>query len=134
MYSILSKNECKYLEEIKKVCIYKDLEIVVVVSKTIKMLHSVFDNIKSDMTHKVKPTEDIFEDIQNALNYLRNNCWAHRDTLLDNIGFDTDKDCFVLFDFEKSKNICVDEDLNEEYYRDMRSLSKSFEFYLDNVE
>ena len=133
LYSILSKNECKYLEEIKKVCIYKDLEIVVVVSKTIKMLHSVFDNIKSDMTHKVKPTEDIFEDIHNALNYLRNNYWAHRDTLLDNIGFDTDKDCFVLFDFEKSKNICVDEDLNEEYYRDMRSLSKSFEFYLDNV-
>jgi hypothetical protein len=134
LYSVLSKNECKYLEEIKKVYIYKDLEIVAVVSKTIKMLHSAFDNIKSDMTHKVKPTEDIFEDIQNALNYLRNNYWAHRDTLLDNIGFDTDKDCFVLFDFEKSKNICVDEDLNEEYYRDMRSLSKSFEFYLDNVK
>ena len=46
LYSVLSKNECKYLEEIKKVCIYKDLEIVAVVSKTIKMLNNAFDNIK----------------------------------------------------------------------------------------
>jgi hypothetical protein len=34
----------------------------------------------------------------------------------------------------QKKDIDVDEDLNEEYYRDMRSLSKSFEFYLDNVK
>jgi len=133
LYSILSKNECKYLEEINKVCVYDDLKIVVVVSKTIKMLHSVFDNIKFDMSGKVKPTDDIFEDIPNALNYLRENFWAHRDTLLDNIGFDVEKDCFVLFDFEKSKNILIDDKLSDEYYRDMRSLTKSFEFYLDNV-
>jgi hypothetical protein len=64
---------------------------------------------------------------------LRDNFWAHRDTLLDNIGFDVEKDCFVLFDFEKSKNILIDDKLSDEYYRDMRSLTKSFEFYLDNV-
>ncbi len=132
LYSILCKNECKYLEEIKGVYVFEELEVIAVVSKTIKMLHSVFDNIKSDVTDKVKPDDDIFEDIPCALNYLRDNCWAHRDTLLDNIGFDIEKQCFVLFDFEKSKNILVDDDLSEEYYRDMRSLTKSFNFYFDN--
>ncbi len=132
LYSLLCKNECKYLEEIKGMYVFEHLQIVAIVSKTIKMLHSAFDNIKSNVTDKVKPTEDIFDDIPNALNYLRDNFWAHRDTLLDNIGFDIEKDCFVLFDFEKSKNILVNDDLTEEYYRDMRSLYKSFEFYFDN--
>ncbi len=132
LYSLLSKNECKYLEEIKGIYVFEDLEVVAVVSKTIKMLHSAFEDIKKDKCDKIKPNEDIFEDIPNALNYLRDNFWAHRDTLLDNIGFDIEKDCFVLFDFEKSKNILVDDKLSDEYYRDMRSLTKSFEFYVDN--
>ncbi len=133
LYSLLCKNECKYLEEIKGVYVFEDLQIVAVVSKTIKMLYSAFDNIKMiHETGKIKPNEDIFEDIPGALNYLRDNFWAHRDTLLDNIGFDIEKNCFVLFDFEKSKHILVDDDLTEEYYRDMRSLYKSFEFYVDN--
>jgi hypothetical protein len=132
LYSILSKNECKYLEEIKKVYVFKDLSIVVVVSKTIKMLNSVFNDVKSDMSHTVKPTDNIFEEIPYALNYLRDNFWSHRDTLLDNIGYDIEKECFVLFDFEKSKYFKEEDKLNEEFDRDMCSLYKSFEFYMDN--
>lgn len=136
LYSILSKNECKHLEEIKRVNIYKDLGIVAVVSKTIKILHSVFDNVKSldDSHNKIKPSDDVFEEIPHALNYLRDNFWSHRDTLLDNIGYDVEKECFVLFDFEKSKYSENQDKLNDEFDRDMRSLYKSFEFYLDNVK
>jgi hypothetical protein len=134
LYSILIRNECKYLEEIKQIYTYEDLEIVIVVSKTIKTLHNAFDDIKKveQFLEKIKPSDDIFEQIPYALNYLRDNFWSHRDTLLDNIGYDVDKECFVLFDFEKSK-YCEDEDkLSYEFNRDMRSLYKSFEFYMDN--
>lgn len=135
LYSILSKNDCKHLEEIKQVNFYEDLDIVVVVSKTIKTLHSVFDDkFRVVPDSKVKPSDDIFEEIPHALNYLRDNFWSHRDTLLDNIGYDVDKECFVLFDFEKSKYSKNEDKLNEEFERDMRSLYKSFEFYMDNVK
>lgn len=134
LYSILSKNECKYLEEIKKVNVYKEIGIVVVVSKTIKTLYSAFDDIKKvGKSLKIKPSDDVFEEIPHALNYLRDNFWSHRDTLLDNIGYDTEKECFVLFDFEKSKYSENRDKLFDEFDRDMRSLYKSFKFYMDNL-
>jgi hypothetical protein len=134
LYSILSKNECKHLEEIKRVNIYEELEIVVVVSKTIKTLYSAFDTVKSleRCPEKFKPTDDVFEEIPHALYYLRDNFWSHRDTLLDNIGYDMEKECYVLFDFEKSKYCEAEDKLSDEFERDMHSLYKSFAFYMDN--
>lgn len=95
LFNILLKNECEYLEHIYEIIDSKNLDILIVVSKTVDT---------TDFKERLKEdTLIINEDIIKALNYLGNNNWMHNDTRIDNIGYDQELNKYVLFDFDMSK-------------------------------
>ena len=95
LFNILLKNECEYLEHIYEIIDSKNLDILIVVSKTVDT---------TDFKNRLKEdTLIINEDIIKALNYLGNNNWMHNDTRIDNIGYDKQLNKYVLFDFDMSR-------------------------------
>jgi serine/threonine protein kinase len=93
VYNLLKNKKCNNLEEV-----YETFELenyFVVVSKKIsnnfknnwKIIDKDFNYIKLE------------EDINSALVYLEDNHLCHRDTRIDNIGYDEDAKCFVLYDY-----------------------------------
>jgi len=117
LYKILLNNTNKYIEDIYDVIEYEIFNFVIVISKTINT--------------NIFPCDKLLIDAQKALHYLMKFNWNHRDCLIDNIGYDYDKDCFVLFDFEKSRYSDNDELLKKEYSRDIDTLYSSYRFRMD---
>lgn len=122
LYEILKKNENPNLEYIYDI-IEKD-KYVIVVSETLEI-----DGAKEKITH-----DDMVEQIINgALKYLHNNGWIHGDANLDNIGYrkgsicnkEFNIECFVLYDFEKSKKIEEINNVNT-IYKDFNSIYQSY--------
>lgn len=114
LYQILSKNECKNLEHILDKFIIDD--IFFVVSKVID-------------TQKYKNEIDeiiIKTDIITGLEYLLKFNWNHRDVSLDNIGFDSETNNYVLFDFGISK-MNYSDNINDDLY----SLNRSIKFHTE---
>ena len=112
LYAMLSKNNCPNLEHIYESFFINDLFIVI--SKVVDT-HNYKSNIDS---------LNIRLDIINALEYLLQNGWNHRDVSLDNIGYDTETNNYILFDFGISK-INYSNNIND----DLNSLNKSIKFH-----
>ena len=117
LYKILLNNTCKNIEHIFDVIEYETFNFVIVISKTIST--------------NIIQCDKLLIDTQLALNYLMKFNWNHRDCLIDNIGYDNDQDCYVLFDFEKSRYTDKDELLKKEYSRDIDTLYSSYRFRMD---
>lgn len=114
LYHILFDNICKNLEEIIDVNEYESYNFVIITSKTINTDIIICDKLLINA--------------QLALHYLMKFNWNHRDCIIDNIGYDVDKDYYVLFDFEKSRYTQDDKLLKKEYSRDIDSLYSSYRF------
>lgn len=117
LYKILLNNLCNNLENIYSVNEYNFYNFVIVTSKTINT--------------NIIPCDKLLIDIKLALHYLMKINWNHRDCLIDNIGYDVDKDCYVLFDFEKSRYTNDNDLLKKEYSRDIDSLYSSYRFRIN---
>ena len=115
LYYILSKNECPNLEHIYEIHEFKEYNCVFVVSKTIDVSYHVNQNT--------------YNNVIMSIEYLKKYNWIHHDCYFDNVGYDKEKNCYVLFDFEKSKNILSTYDLEKESYRDILNLNKSFRYH-----
>jgi serine/threonine protein kinase len=59
-----------------------------------------------------------------ALEYMHSINFTHGDPNLNNTGYDPDTKCFVLFDFDRSRLIKTDRDIDEDY----RRMNKSFKY------
>ena len=123
LYNLLKKNESPYLEKINEIISEDQLNIFIVISKTVDT-QKFKDRLEND-------SSIIKEDIQNALIYLKNNNWTHYDARIDNVGFDQELNNYVLFDFDMSK---YNEDsilLNNNLLNDINKLNISINFNLN---
>jgi serine/threonine protein kinase len=121
LYTILLQNECNNLEHIYEIMENEELQYSIVVSKTIEPIKSSSNQGSQRVLNEDNMNNDI---INGALKYLHDNNWIHNDVNLDNIGYDIDKQSFVLFDFEKSyyKEIIDEESKN----KDIQKIRRSF--------
>jgi len=121
LYDLLKKNDNPNLEYIYEI-IYND-NYVIVVSETLEIDGAIKKFTEDDMNEQI---------IYSALKYLHDNGWIHGDASLDNIGYRKNSicnkeyniECFVLYDFEKSKKIDHDYIPSNDLY----SIRKSFTF------
>jgi len=123
LYNLLKKNESPYLEKINEIISEDELNILIVISKTVDTNH--FKNRLENDSSIIK------EDIQKALIYLKNNNWTHYDTRIDNVGYDQELNNYVLFDFDMSK---YNEDyalLDNNLLNDINKLNISINFNLN---
>jgi hypothetical protein len=123
LYNLLQKNNSPYLEQIYEVINSDQLNISIVVSKTVDTNH--FKNRLETDSSVIK------ENIRNALIYLKDHNWTHYDTRIDNVGYDQELNKYILFDFDMSK---YDEDpsiLNNNLINDINKLNISINFNLN---
>lgn len=124
LFDILKRNECPNLEHIYEICINEEHQLYYVVSKKLQ----IFKNNKpfieaNEATIKTQIIE--------ALKYLKNNNWSHRDTSIDNIGYDIESNTFKLYDFGMSEIYDDISILESNYIKDLESLDRSFNHHLN---
>jgi serine/threonine protein kinase len=66
-----------------------------------------------------------------ALTYLKSNGWNHCDVSIDNIGFNSETNNFILFDFGLSKFSSLDDELEKGFYADSMRFNRSIKFHLE---
>ena len=126
LYNLLLKNECPNLEHVHRAYPDEELGIYVVISKVVdvkdykKNLSSLESTIQSNIT--------------TALIYLHSNGWNHRDVSIDNIGFSSETNNFILFDFGLSKFSSLDDELDKGFVTDMNRLDGSIVFNIENPQ
>lgn len=122
-HNLLIKNECPYLEHIYRTFVLESLNIYVVLSKV------------EDVTtfkESLATTGPIIEShMKAALTYLVSNGWNHCDVSIDNIGFNSETNNFILFDFGLSKFSSLDNELEKELYTDILRFNRSIKFHLE---
>lgn len=123
LYDILLLNECPNLETIYRAFPIEDSDLYFVISKTIDTSF----NSSKDIISSTSPL--IREHTLNALRYLSSHGWNHRDVSIDNLGFNTETNNYILFDFGSAKNNRDHEDLDKIFTMDMTSLNKSILFH-----
>jgi len=122
-HNILIKNECPYLEHIYRTFVLESLGIYVVISKVEDV--TIFKESLSTSSLIIESHVKI------ALTYLKDNGWNHCDVSIDNIGFNSETNNFILFDFGLSKFSPLDEELEKGFYNDLMRISRSIKFHLE---
>jgi hypothetical protein len=102
LYSLLSLNECPYLEHIYTIFSIDSSNLFFVISKTIDT--KSFKKIIPIVAPIIHSHVDI------ALRYLLSYGWNHNDVSIDNLGLDQISNNFVLFDFGLAKNNIFDKE------------------------
>ena len=123
LYNLLQKNKSIYLEKIYEIIPEDQLDILIVVSKTVDTFQ--FKERLANDTLKIK------DDITNALIYLKNHNWTHYDARIDNVGYDQELNKYVLFDFDMSKYNEDHSILNNNLINDINKLNISINFNLN---
>lgn len=125
-HNLLIKNECPHLEHIYRTFVLESLGIYVVLSKVEDVT-----TFKQSLT----TTSPIIEShVKSALTYLKANGWNHCDVSIDNIGFNSETNNFILFDFGLSKFSSLDDELEKGFYTDLTRLNRSIKFHLESKD
>jgi len=125
-HNLLIKNECPYLEHIYRTIVLESFGIYVVISKVEDVT-----TFKQSLT----TTSSVIEShVNKALTYLRTNGWIHCDVSIDNIGFNSETNNFILFDFGLSKFSSLDDELDKGLYADLLRLNRSIKFHLESKD
>jgi serine/threonine protein kinase len=126
LYQLLLKNECPNLEHIYRAFQIEALGIYVVVSQVVDV---------TTFKHDLNTTQSIIRlHTNNALSYLHTNGWIHRDVSIDNLGFNSEINNFILFDFGLTKFSSLDDELDKGFYTDMNHLDRSIKYHIENSE
>lgn len=122
LYSILLRNECPYLETVYRAWPDEAHNLYFVVTKTVDT--SSFKQVVPTVQATIRQHSEL------GLRYLLNLGWNHRDVSLDNLGFNSETNNFVLFDFGQAKNNENDDGtLEKEFNGDLHSLDRSIKFH-----
>jgi len=122
-HNLLIKNECPYLEHIYRTLVLETLGIYVVISKVEDV--TTFKNTLSVTTPIIE------SNIKTALTYLKTNGWTHCDVSIDNIGFNSETNNFILFDFGLSKFSSLEDELEKGFFTDLIRFNRSVKFHLE---
>jgi len=124
LYNKIINIKSDYLEHIYETILVDEIYLLFVVSKKIVSPINKINIISN--------TNKINSNIYNALIDLTNNNILHNDVSIDNIGFDTEIDKYILFDFAGSKIISLDNDNLEirknNIFNNLNKLNKSINF------
>lgn len=124
LYNLLLKNECPNLEYIHRAFSIDSLGIYVVISQVVDV---------NDYKKNLLSIQSVMRsNIETALLYLNSNGWIHRDVSLDNIGFNSETNNFILFDFGLSKFSLNDDELFKGNQTDINHLERSILFHIRN--
>jgi serine/threonine protein kinase len=126
LYDLLLKKECPNLEHIHRAFSNEELGIYIVISKVI--------DVKNYTKNLSEIESTIYSHVSEALNYMQSNGWIHRDVSIDNIGFDSETNNFILFDFGISKFSTLDDELDKGFTRDINHLEQSIDFHIKNPQ
>jgi serine/threonine protein kinase len=122
LYSILLRNECPNLETIYRAWADESHNLYFVVTKTVDT--TSFKQVVSTVHATIR------QHVVNGLRYLLNLGWNHRDVSIDNLGFNSETNNFVLFDFGQAKNNEHDDGaLEKNFNNDIHSLERSIKFH-----
>jgi serine/threonine protein kinase len=124
LYNLLLKNECPNLEHIHRAFSNEELGIYIVISKVI--------DVKDYIQNLSSLESTIHSHVSEALNYMQSNGWIHRDVSIDNVGFNSETNNFILFDFGLSKFSTLDDELEKGFFTDMNHLDRSIMFHIDS--
>jgi serine/threonine protein kinase len=124
LYNLLLKNECPNLENIHRAFSNEELGIYIVISKVI--------DVKDYIQNLSSLESTIHSHVSEALNYMQSNGWIHRDVSIDNVGFNSETNNFILFDFGLSKFSTLDDELEKGFFTDMNHLDRSIMFHIDS--
>jgi serine/threonine protein kinase len=122
-HNLLIKNECPYLEHIYRTFVLDSLDIYVVISKV--------EDVTTFKQSLGTASSIIQSHIKTALTYLKTNGWNHCDVSIDNIGFNSETNNFILFDFGLSKFSSLDDELDKGLYTDLLRFNRSIKFHLE---
>lgn len=126
LYNLLLKNECSNLEHIHRAYSNQELGIYIVISKVVDV---------KDYTKNLSTSEStIKSNITTALIYLQSNGWIHRDVSIDNVGFNSETNNFILFDFGLTKFSSLDDELEKGFITDLNHLDRSIMFHIKNPQ
>ena len=83
-------------------------------------------NYEKMKEHVILHLDKIKADVQKSLEVLHKHCISHGDPTIDNIGFNSNTENYVLFDYDKSKSNCSVFDME----KDQSLFEKSLQHYL----
>jgi serine/threonine protein kinase len=126
LYNLLLKNECPNLEHIHRAFSNEELGIYIVISQVI--------DVKNYTKNLSELQSTIYSHVSEALNYMQTNGWIHRDVSIDNVGFNSETNNYILFDFGLSKFSSLDDELDKGFTSDMNHLERSIDFHIKNPQ